>query len=133
MAVAINPQTDISAYHADKVTQYFDTCWSGHPPHPVEAVTDLLELYSDSFSNNVLLLQNRGDQFHIENHYLPWATQFETLYAEKWCTLQGDWGNGHAAPPPELQELVLKFALSFNGDWDSLMKEEDFEDGFKFA
>lgn len=133
LAIAINPQTNISAYHADKVAQYFNTCWNGHPPQPTQAITDLLELYGDSFSNNALFLQNRGDQFHIENHYRPWASLFEDLYAEKWCTLQGDWGNGHAAPPPDLQELVLKFALTFDGDWSSLMKEEDFEDGLEFA
>ena len=133
LAVAVNPQTNIAAYHADKVAQYFNTCWSGHPPLPTQAVTDLLKLYSESFPNNVLFLQNRGDRFHIENHYSPWAKRFKDLYAEKWCTLPGDWGNGHAAPPPEIQELVLKFAISFDGDWDSLMKEEDFEDGFAFS
>lgn len=132
LAVAINPQTNIAAYHADKVAQYFNTCWSGHPPQPTQAVTNLLELYSGSFSSNILFLQNRGDQFHIDNHYRPWAERFEDLYAEKWCTLQGDWGIGHAAPPPELQELVLKFALSFDGEWRKLMKEEDFENDFAF-
>lgn len=133
LAVAVNPQTNIAAYHADKVTQYFKTCWNGQVPRPEHAVTNLLDLYGDSFPNNVLFLQNRGDQFHIENHYRPWADRFEGLYGEKWCTLQGNWGAGHAAPPPELQELVLKFALSFDGDWDRLMKEEDFEDGFAFS
>lgn len=129
LAVAVNPQTNIAAYHADKVAQYFNSCWNGTPPLPAQAVTDLLQLYDGSFSNCVLFLQNQQDQFHIENHYRPWAARFKDLYAEKWCTLQGDWGKGHAAPPPELQELVLKFALSFEGDWGSLMKEEDFEDG----
>lgn len=99
---------------------------------PDQVVSNLLELYDSSFPNYVLFLQNQRDSFHIRNHYHPWEERFRELYGELWCTLQGDWGEGHAAPPAYLQELVLKFALSFSGQWQDLMKEDDFKDDMEF-
>lgn len=132
LAVAVNPQTNVVAYHADKVAQYFNSCWGGHQPQSAQAITNVLELYSSSFPSYVLFLQNREDFFHVHGHYRPWETRFETLYGERWCTLLGDWGAGHTAPPPDLLELVLKFSLTFEGEWANLMKEDDFAIGSVF-
>ena len=132
LSIAINPQTNIDAYHSDKVSTYYNACWGGTPPAPDQVVSNLLELYDSSFPNYVLFLQNQRDSFHIRNHYHPWEERFRELYGELWCTLQGDWGEGHAAPPAYLQELVLKFALSFSGQWQDLMKEDDFKDDMEF-
>lgn len=132
LAIAINPQTDIDAYHPNKVAAYKHACWGGQEPDSKLAVTNLLELYRTSFPNFVLFMQNQRDDFHIENHYRPWEKRFRELYGKQWCTLQGDWGDGHAAPSPYLQELVLKFSLSFDGQWMTLMREDDFKDGLEF-
>lgn len=133
LAIPVNPQTDISKYHPDKVITYINTCWGGVHPTPSQAETNMLETYTSSFPNHVLFLQNRKDHFHLDNHYRPWAEMFSECYGERWCTLQGDWGEGHAAPPAYLQEVVLQFCLSFSGRWDELMKEDDFNDGIAFS
>lgn len=127
LAIPVNPQTDVRNYHADKVDLYWQTCWSGSSQtHPT---LDLLRIYGTSFPNFVLYLQNRSDEFHVERHYQPWAAKFSDRYRIKWSALFGEWGVGHAAPPPFFQAALLTFALTFKGDWAELLKSEDFEPG----
>lgn len=133
LAIPVNPQTNIVKYHPDKVIQYLNACWEGSSPTTTQACTNLLELYTSSFPNFVLFVQNTQDQFHITNHYQPWEELLSEKLGNSWCTLQGDWGEGHAAPPAYLQELILEFCLSFNGKWGLLMKEDDFHDGLAFS
>ena len=128
LAVAMNPQTDFMKYYPGRVREYVNTCW----PEGVDgAVTaDLVAAYASSFPNYVLYLQNRDDAFHIQQHYRPWAEALGREYGQKWCALlPGDWGEGHAAPPSFVQEAVLAYALSFEGDWAALMRVEEFQDG----
>lgn len=129
LAVAMNPQTDFMKYYPGRVRAYVDTCW---PEGADGAVTaDLVAAYASSCPNYVLYLQNRDDAFHIQQHYRPWAETLEREYGQKWCALPGDWGEGHAAPPSFVQEAVLAYALSFEGNWDALMRDEEFQDGMR--
>lgn len=129
LAIAMNPQTDFMKYYPRRVREYVNTCW----PEGVDgAVTaDLVAAYASSFPNNVLYLQNRDDAFHIQQHYRPWGEALAREYGQKWCALPGDWGSGHAAPPSFVQEAVLAYALSFGGDWEALMRDEEFRDGMR--
>lgn len=127
LAVAVNPQTDIYRYHQGKVDEYLSACWNGSRPNEEEAVTSAIDLYSDSFANYVLYLQNQRDEFHVLNHYEPWAQRFSELSGTRWLTIEGDWGEGHAPPPPFWQEAVLQYALSFEGRWDRLIQEGEFD------
>lgn len=129
LAVAMNPQTDMMKYYHGRVCEYVETCW----PEGIDgAVTaDLVATYASSFPNKVLYLQNRDDAFHIQNHYRPWANALSDRYGVDWCALPGDWGEGHAAPPSFVQEAVLEYALSFDGDWDALMRDEEFQVGMR--
>lgn len=132
LAIPINPQTDVAKYHPDKVLKYLETCWGASATTHIPACTNLLDLYTSSFPNFVLFVQNTKDQFHMINHYRPWADLFSGEFGDRWCTLQGDWGEGHAAPPAHFQELILQLSLSFNGKWSELLKEDDFHDGIIF-
>ena len=127
LAVAMNPQTDFMKYYPGRVREYVNTCWPKGVDGTVTA--DLVAAYASSFPNYVLYLQNRDDSFHIQSHYRPWAEALGREYGQKWCTLPGDWGDGHAAPPSFVQEAVLAYALSFEGDWAALMHDEEFQDG----
>lgn len=127
LAMAVNPQTDIYRYHQGKVDEYLSACWSGGKPAEEDAVTSAIDLYSGSFPNHVLYLQNQRDEFHLINHYEPWSHSFGELSGTRWITIEGDWGDGHAPPPPFLQEAILQYALSFEGNWDRLIREGDFD------
>lgn len=129
LVVAMNPQTDFMKYYPGRVRAYVEACW---PEGVGGAVTaDLVGAYASSFPNYVLYLQNRDDAFHIQHHYRPWAETLGREYGQKWCALPGDWGEGHAAPPSFVQEAVLAYALSFEGDWAALMRDEEFRDGMR--
>ena len=127
LAIAVNPQTDIYRYHQAKVDQYLSACWNGLKPDVGTAVTNAISLYSESFPNYVLYAQNQHDEFHILNHYEPWARRFDNLNGTRWQKIEGDWGDGHAPPPPFLQEALLQYALSFEGRWDELIIKGDFD------
>lgn len=127
LAVAMNPQTGFLKYYPGRVRAYVEACW----PEGIDGAvsTDLVAAYASAFPNKVLYLQNRDDAFHIQHHYRPWAETLGREYGQKWCALPGDWGEGHAAPPSFVQEAVLAYALSFEGDWAALMRDEEFRDG----
>lgn len=127
LAVAVNPQTDIFRYHEGQVDMYLSACWNGSKPDADNAITSAIDLYSDSFPNHVLYLQNQRDEFHVQNHYEPWAQRFAELSGARWQKIEGDWGDGHAPPPPFLQEAVLQYALSFDGHWDRLIQDGEFD------
>lgn len=126
LAIAVNPQTNLRNHYPERVNPYLNACWADLSDQPVPTL-DLLELYEESFPNFLLYLQNRRDSFHIEHHYTPWANAFDGLFGERWSTLAGDWGDGHAAPPPFFQAAIFDFALSFQGDWAELLRSDDFE------
>lgn len=123
LAIAINPQTDIHRYHQSKVEEYLRACWQGLKPTPDQAATNALELYAGSFPNYVLYLQNQRDDFHLTNHYAPWAQRFSDSAGTRWTTITEDWGEGHAPPPPLLQEGLLHHVLSYDGDWGRLIRD----------
>lgn len=126
LAIAINPQTDLNKHHAERVDTYLEACWNGKSGTP-EPCLNLLQLYRNSFPNYVLYLQNREDHFHVEKHYVPWAETFAASYGKLWSTLAGNWGEGHAAPPPFFQAALFDYALSFEGNWAEMMCSDDFE------
>lgn len=126
LAVAINPQTDLSAHYPERVQPYLDACWNGSMPRYSTATTNLLLPYSTTFDNFILYVQNAHDTFHLKNHFCQWAKTFDHLRGERWSLLSGDWGAGHAAPPPFFQTAILEYALTFNGKWGDFLQSEEF-------
>lgn len=126
LAVAINPQTDLSSHYPERVQPYLDVCWGGSMPSDAAATTNLLSSYSTRFDNFILYVQNEQDTFHLKNHYHQWAKTFDDVRGERWSLLSGDWGPGHAAPPPFFQTAILEYALTFNGKWGEFLHSEEF-------
>ena len=126
LSVAINPQTNLSNHYPERVQPYLDACWGGSLPDQTTAVTDLIHAYSKAFDNFILYVQNEHDTFHLENHFHQWDRSFGDLRGERWNLLSGDWGTGHAAPPPFFQAAILEYALTFDGNWEDFLQSEDF-------
>lgn len=124
LSICVNPQTNIQRYFPRQVAKYIDKCWGDKDA--VNATTDLVSEYDKSFENYVLYVQNVRDEHHVTNHFEPWLRKHGRSEAKRWARLIGDWGCGHQAPPPPLQSAVLEFALSFEGDWPSLVSSEEF-------
>lgn len=126
LAIAVNPQTDIQKYHADKVVTFTEKCWPSGFPSPKDAHTNMVQLYDAPFENHVLYVQNTDDEFHRSNHFDPWYSKFETGIGHDWAFLFGDWGKGHAAPPAFFQSAILKYAVALREDWPTLMRDPEF-------
>lgn len=126
LAVAINPQTNLCAHYPERVQPYLDACWGGKMPAYSAATTNLLYAYNKAFDNFILYVQNEQDTFHLENHFHQWAKTFEDARGKRWSLLNGDWGAGHAAPPPFFQTAILEYALTFNGKWGDFLQSDEF-------
>lgn len=127
LAIAINPQTNLKAHYPERLRPFLDSCWDGAMPDRSIATTDLIESYREKFDNYVLYVQNEQDHFHITHHYSTWEANFASLRGRRWSLLSGDWGAGHAAPPPFFQSAILEYALTFDGKWADFLKSEEFD------
>lgn len=129
LAVVSNPQTHIGRYLEPQVTAYREKCWNGRELSDTTATFDLVTEYGNGFENYVAYLQNRDDELHYTQHFLPWSQAVVGL-SQQWKLLLGDWGEGHAPAPQYLLTGILGYAASLNGDWKQLFDDEVFTDGF---
>lgn len=127
LAVVSNPQTHIGRYHEPQVTAYLEKCWSGRSLSDTNITFDLVAEYNKGFENYVAYLQNRDDELHYKQHFLPWS-QAVADHPRQWRLLLGDWGKGHAPAPTFLLTGILGFAASLHGDWGQLFSDEVFTD-----
>lgn len=128
LAVAFNPQTEIETYlaageSADAQCDYARVVWnieassSGPSPFWLASLPDstsCLRRYAKPVLNQVLLVQN-VDDFHYEDHYLPFlaaAARGGNLGRVEALEYAG--GGVHIPPSPKLFESVLKQV--FEGD-----------------
>lgn len=125
LAIVSNPQTNIAQYHSQHVSVYRKACWGNKELEETGITYDLVPLYSESFPNWVVYLQNEDDTFHIEKHLEPWKKAVEK-YPGRWATLFGDWGDGHAPAPLYLLVGLLGYAIELDGDWKALLSDEMF-------
>lgn len=89
-------------------------------------MTNVVELYTHSFPNYAIYLQNQNDSFHFTNHFEPWKNAVEPLRGTRWGAIVDNWGDGHVAPDAFLQKVLLQYAVTFDGNWQALVAEEDF-------
>lgn len=126
LSIAVNAQTNVERYYPTPVQRYYEACWSGTKPTPEQAVTNVVELYTHSFPNYAIYLQNQNDSFHFTNHFEPWKNAVEPLRGTRWGAIVDNWGDGHVAPDAFLQKVLLQYAVTFDGNWQALVAEEDF-------
>ncbi|MFS0182653.1 hypothetical protein ACL1EX_11390 [Corynebacterium striatum] len=127
LAVVSNPQTHIGRYFEPQVKAYRKKCWSSRKLSETSMTFDLVTEYAKSFNNYVAYLQNKDDDLHYSQHFLPWS-QAVADHPERWRVLIGDWGEGHAPAPQPLLMGILGFAATLNGNWEQLFEDEVFSD-----
>lgn len=125
IAIAANPQTNLKFYNRALVARWLKTCWdwSGSVDdglEQVEASTDLVISYRHHHNGNQksIILQNSQDTSHVGPHYLPFVESHKE--SGTLLTYQGNWGEGHKAPPKEIITQTLNMSLHMpwtSGDW----------------
>jgi len=77
-ALAINPQTSISAYKSSNVEKYYSTCFSGlsrvEMTNKFPLRTSLLALSEKLRGKRIVLAQNTEDTHHLKSHFTPFCT-----------------------------------------------------------
>lgn len=124
LAVAINPQTDVSNYHAHLVRAYAEHVWNRPDVTDLPVSTSVLERYRQGPDVSVVLLQGLNDDFHIAQHLVPFLDAKAPSVPVG--LLVEDWGEGHAAPAPMLQSAVLQAAVEAHGDWSKVLSDDIF-------
>jgi hypothetical protein len=124
--IAINPQTDIVAYHppaVDRVARVFDPGLSAQAARnaygprwsAIQAVEQARQSRRDL---RVLYVQNVADTFHHEHHFLPFCERF-ALPTQGGTTADGamlshlyDSPEGHGAEPPEIVKYITTTGMA---------------------
>lgn len=127
LALAFNPQTNISRYMDRAVQDFAEKAFDVEAPAehrlanvPRVVQTDLCQVYSQPKPPLIGYMQNLNDKGHIENQLRPF---FAALHPENRAMLLADqWNRGHTPPPKSLLTEVLNAAAS-QGKWeDELVK-----------
>lgn len=126
LAVVSNPQTHIGRYLEPQVKAYRKKCWSSRKLSETTITFDLVNEYGKGFDNYVVYLQNKKDELHYTQHYLPWS-QAVAERPQQWRLILGDWGEGHAPAPQILLTGILGYAASLAGDRERLFEDEMFD------
>lgn len=137
IAMVWNPQSDILKYIQGPVKAYANAAfgmsdWSEVAQKLSEIVeVDVCKVYRSGFVNKVVYLQNSRD-WHVEKHCFPFldalsiarpADTSGVISSERIILRFGNWGEGHAAPPPALTGKVLEVLAS--SGFDGLIKAGD--------
>ncbi|MDD2728276.1 hypothetical protein [Malikia sp.] len=120
-SVAINPQTNVFKYHDNAVSKYFLTAWG------FETKDALIKLPREKFDvtnfheRNCLVVQNKLDRFHLDNHFKPFMIANKIPIIEEGIYkgnaisyLLYSHPSGHGPEPLELFPLILETAISIN-------------------
>ena len=118
--VVWNPQTLISNYLPEMVSNYLNICFPNLKSRGALYETlddsgithDLIKLYSldQSKSHNILYLQNTGDKLHLDSHLKPFMQiiNFNELNSHTFAAKNGItcwlkyWGDGHIVPTEQV-------------------------------
>jgi len=136
-AVIWNPQTLISAYHREAVSTYVAAAFPTEVPADDTSLHEILEsarvqqdvrgvtLQSPSC---LLYLQNESDP-HVKTHLSPlviqgeWITysaQIQVSLDRRLIVGMGNWGYGHAVPPPDLMDAAIELMTQDSGTMDPM-------------
>lgn len=131
LAVAYNPQTDISKYNAKAIHEFTRYAHNIHVREydpvsflPETTVTDVCRVYAEEQSATVAYFQNLNDHTHVNRQLRPFLDQLHP--ANNVHLLAQPWGAGHTAPPKELLRKVLK-DLSESPDWGVTLNDNGFQ------
>lgn len=121
--VSFNPQIRIDDYvprmsEAAHWALFGRTTVSDDPAHAHRM--DLVKSYQRiSFEQDVLLIQNPGDDHHVQHHMKPFCEAFEGSPARRRLSTQTPYlGPGHRVPPPsEYLEYVKLGAAAPSSSW----------------
>lgn len=123
-AVAINPQTDVTAYRIQGVVRaMLETCFGGISAAETCARypkrVSMLHAYAERHTSRVIYVQNRRDEHHYQKHFLPFAQQVglpqEGGYSAcgRHYAFVFDHENGHGPEPESLFPEIIAKAVQF--------------------
>lgn len=117
VAIAINPQTNILAYHADEIVNEFVRVYAQGKIISDENRLNILSDVDALRERKIIYAQNKQDGHHFREHYSPFAhamgwkksNSFSVGRAQAYLfSLEG----GHnRAEPPEVFDDILRLAL----------------------
>lgn len=127
-ALAFNPQITISEYHRRFVNRFLEVALNDHDDFDSARAAlpgrlSVLDAYPSTarMVNRALIVQNRGDSFHVDNHLAHLAAQLG-LPAERTVSEDGRmefdlryFGEGHAMPYRHVLTRYLDLTLE---RWD---------------
>lgn len=123
--ISFNPQIQVDRY-VPRIAETAHWALFGRTTvsdDPVQAPRmDLIERYTRiGFDQDVLLIQNPGDNDHYQEHFLPFTAAFEA--SDQACrlrTLTPYLGPGHRVPPPQDYMQIVKdeIAVSRDSEWE---------------
>ncbi|MFK5690575.1 hypothetical protein ACI3EY_13005 [Ornithinimicrobium sp. LYQ92] len=112
IAIAMNPQTDLSANHTNAYADYLRLAWdaTSGTELPDTVTTDLCGRYAAGMDNRVVYMQNTTDEHHVTRHMQPFL---ERLTRPSAVDLHLDnWGPGHIPPPRAVIREVIGHYIS---------------------
>lgn len=117
IAIAANPQTDISRYLEPVVDRYVKNAWRVESIDEAPIVFDAAKRYAAFMPNPVVYLQALGDN-HIQRHLVPFFEAASDRGAIGLKLIEN--GRGHTPPSKEIIAEVLSAAVASGGDWTQL-------------
>jgi len=123
-AVAVNPQTDITKYEYKSVERYLKVCLKLEERQPAlekyPEKLSLLELSEKLGQARIVYIQNRMDEHHYIQHFLPFVQKMglseDAAYAnDRFTTILFEHEGGHTKA--ETSEVFTK-AMSVVTTWD---------------
>lgn len=131
LSIAMNPQTSLDKYYQRLVSEYLKAAWPSLntiAQLPKNIQHNLIRTYSSETANTIAYVQNTRDEFHVQNHQLPFL-EGSSSELDLW-TLEDSWGDpsgkGHVPPPKELIGTILKEATSSSGQWANSLSQLGF-------
>lgn len=131
LAIPSNPQTRIARFERDAVAAYCRACFGVDDEAGIRDVlerritADLPALYAAGFENFVVYCQNASDS-HVELHQRPFLEALPLGQRPRVAVVQGDWGEGHVAPPSAAWSRLIAEAVNWPSSWDDFVAGGDF-------
>ena len=115
---------DISKYSETAVNAYLGAAWARNDIMSAPFEHQVIDLYKEQFTNNVLYVQNLGDRTHVPKYLIPFleATNEDR---ERTAVFSGEWGLGHKPAPGKVLTKIFQDVISSGGNWDYILKLQD--------
>ena len=123
-AIPMNPQTDISKYSETAVNAYLGAAWARNDIMSAPFEHQIIDLYKEQFTNNVLYVQNLGDRTHVPKYLIPFL-EATNKDRERTAVFSGEWGLGHKPAPGKVLTKIFQDVISSGGNWDYILKLQD--------